>query len=87
MKRSKTIRGIRRDRRVEVCRSFSYKLNAGNYESRDFFCSEKSECSIDDAPDVGAMLYQFCKAQVLQSVREYIAEMNAQRARKQGEAA
>ena len=83
MKRSKTIRGIRRDRKVEVCRSFAYKLNAGNYESRDFFCSEKSECSIDDAPEVGAALYAFCKSQVLASVAEYIRDMNAQRTKRQ----
>ena len=79
MKRSKTIRGIRRDRKVEVCRSFSYKLNAGNYESRDFFASQKSECAIEDAAEVSVALYQFCKSQVLQAVREYRADIERQR--------
>ena len=60
--------------RVEITRSFSYKLNTGNYESRDFFCSQKSECSAADALDVSASLYAFCKAQVLAAVREYRAE-------------
>jgi hypothetical protein len=61
--------------RVEICRSFAYKLNAGNYESRDFFCSQKSECAADDAMEVSAALYHFCRSQVLASVREYQAEM------------
>ncbi len=55
---------------VEVARSFSYKLNAGNYESRDFFCSQKAECREDEAEEVSDRLYAFCKAQVLKSVAE-----------------
>lgn len=61
----------KRNRYVEVARSFSYKLNMGNYESRDFFCSQKAECYEKDAPELSEKLYQFCKAQVLASVREY----------------
>jgi hypothetical protein len=59
--------------RVEIARSFSYKLNCGNYESRDFFCSQKAECNAEDAAHVSETLYQFCKSQVLASVREYLA--------------
>ena len=66
-------------RRVETTRSFAYKLNAGNYESRDFFCAQKSECAIEDRAEVSADLYQFCKTQVLQAVREYRADMERQR--------
>ena len=65
--------------RVEICRSFSYRLNAGNYESRDFFASQKSECAIEDAAEVSVALYQFCKSQVLQAVREYRADIERQR--------
>lgn len=70
--------------RVEIARSFSYKLNCANYggaayESRDFFASEKAECSIEDANDVSAALFAFCRTQVLNSVREYISEMRKQR--------
>jgi hypothetical protein len=79
LKRSKTVKGIRRDRRVEVVRSFSYKLNVGNYESRDFFCSQKTECSMEEASDVGILLYTFCKTQVLHAVKEYWNELNGQR--------
>lgn len=59
---------------TEIVRSFAYKLNAGNYESRDFFCSQKSECSWDDAEAVSQALYEFCKRQVMQSVAAWKAE-------------
>lgn len=67
--------------RVEVCRSFSYKHNAGNYESRDFFCSQKAECSIEDAAEVSAALYAFCRNQVFLAVKEYLADTKRQRSR------
>jgi hypothetical protein len=56
---------------VEIARSFSFKLNCGNYESRDFFCSEKAEVPEDEAEIKSEQLYQFCKGQVLKSVEEY----------------
>lgn len=56
---------------VEVARSFSYKLNAGNYESRDFFCSQKAECRAEDAEETSDKLYAFCKAQVMKDVKEF----------------
>lgn len=57
--------------RVEVARSFSFKLNAGNYESRDFFCSQKAECYERAAEETSERLYQFCKTQVLKAVKEW----------------
>ncbi len=70
--------------RVEIARSFAYKLNCANhggaaFESRDFFASEKAECSIDDAQEVSAALYAFCRSEVMRSVKEYIREMTDQR--------
>ena len=59
---------------VEVARSFSFKLNVGNYESRDFFCSQKAECRLADAEATSDRLYQFCKSQVLKAVAEYKAD-------------
>lgn len=56
---------------VEVTRSFSFKLNVGNYESRDFFCSQKAECKATDAEEVSGKLYAFCKREVLKSVKEF----------------
>ena len=57
--------------RVEIGRSFSFKLNMGNYESRDFFCSQKAECKIEDSERVSQALHDFCKSQVMRAVREY----------------
>jgi hypothetical protein len=54
--------------KVEIVRSFAYKLNAGNYESRDFFCSQKQECDEEDAFAVSSRLYQFCQQQVMSDV-------------------
>lgn len=70
---------------VEVARSFSYKLNCGNYESRDFFCSQKAECKADDADAVSEALHGFCKRQVMGAVADYQASQEAaQRARRVG---
>lgn len=56
--------------RIEIARSFSYKMNVGNYESRDFFASAKKECAQSEAEEVAAQLYEFCKKQVLASVNQ-----------------
>jgi hypothetical protein len=63
----------------EVVRSFSYKLNTGNYESRDFFCSQKCQCTIETADDVSERLYAFCRSQVLKDVQQYKRDMAAHR--------
>lgn len=63
---------------VEIARSFSYKLNMGNYESRDFFCSQKAECRTTEAEAVSDRIYAFCKTQVLKAVAEYQVELAAQ---------
>jgi hypothetical protein len=57
--------------RIEIARSFSYKLNVGNYESRDFFMSQKAECEECEAEKVSEALHRFCKEQVLKAVAEY----------------
>jgi hypothetical protein len=62
---------------VEVARSFSYKLNCGNYESRDFFCSQKAECRIEDVERVSDAVHEFCKQQVLKAVAQFRAESRA----------
>ena len=64
--------------RVEVARSFSFKLNLGNYQSADFFCSEKAECAAEDAEATAEALYSFCRKQVMKAVNE----MQVEQARK-----
>lgn len=60
--------------RAEVTRSFSMKLNLGNYESADFFCSEKVECAPEDAEAASEAVYNFCRKQVMKSINEFQVE-------------
>lgn len=59
--------------RVEITRSFEYSLNAGNYEQRRFFCSQKAECDAADAEEISERVYQFCRSQVMRAVSDYLA--------------
>ena len=56
---------------TEITRSFSYKLNVGNYESRDFFCSQKSYAKTGDEERVSEALYSFCKNEVIKSINQF----------------
>ena len=56
---------------VEIARSFAYKLNVGNYQSADFFCSQKAECKPTEADAVSEALYQFCKRDVAKAVNDF----------------
>jgi hypothetical protein len=67
---------------TEVARSFSFKLNhekyggaAHRYESSDYFCSQKSQCTFEDAEAVSRAVFHFCKAEVMESVRETIRQL------------
>lgn len=64
---------------VEIARSFSFKLNVGNYESRDFFCSQKAECKLKDSERISEALHEFCKAQVMKDVNAYRAELEREK--------
>lgn len=66
---------------VTITRSFSFKLNLGNYESADFFCSQKADCAPGDAEEVSLGLYEFCVDEVMKSVRD----LKERRARKEAE--
>jgi len=57
--------------KVEIARSFSFKLNLGNYENVDFFCSQKTETKRKEAEKVSENLYLFCKKEVLKSVNAF----------------
>lgn len=72
------IKPPREPRTVEIARSFTYKLNVGNYESRDFFCSQKGTCPEDEAEDLSERLYYFCRTQVLKAVAEYMRDRKTQ---------
>jgi hypothetical protein len=67
-------------RTIEVCRSFSYKLNLANqggpaYESADFFASRKMTCALEDVEWVSQQIYEECVAEVRSAVAGFISEM------------
>lgn len=53
---------------VEVARSYSRKVNLGNYESEDFFCSAKQEARTSEVKKTSDKLFEFCKTQVLKDM-------------------
>ena len=66
-------------RDVSITRSFAFKLNLGNYESADFFCSQTVECEPESAAEASAMAHEFCT----EEVGKAIADFKARQTRKQ----
>jgi hypothetical protein len=58
-------------RLIGITRSFSYKLNLGDYQSADFFCSQRAECSPEMAEEVSRDLDQFCQDEVRHAIVEF----------------
>jgi hypothetical protein len=56
---------------VEITRSYSRKVNLGNYQSEDYFCSQKAEVvEGDDIHAVSAWLAYQCKVEVESSIKQ-----------------
>jgi hypothetical protein len=70
-KKRRTVGRRKPDDVIEVCRSFAFKLNVGNYESRDFFCSAKLGVESPRAEAVSAILATFCRSEVMKTVDDY----------------
>jgi len=68
---------------TEVARSFSFKLNLGNFQMADFFCSQKAEAPEGKEEEVSEALYKFCKQEVAKSVREYKKALQDQEPKKE----
>jgi hypothetical protein len=64
------VKPISKSKTVEITKSFSFKLNLGNYQSADFFVSQKAQCDDDEKDVVGADLYDWCYEQVMAEVRD-----------------
>jgi hypothetical protein len=60
------------DKLIEITRSFSFKLNLGNYQMADFFTSEKCECLESEKEKKSEELYNFCKNETFKSVNKYL---------------
>lgn len=80
------------DKTVEVCRSFSYKLNLANhggpaYESADFFASRKLSCNSEDASWVSQQIFEECVTEVREAVAAFKSTMQAKRSARRAEVA
>ena len=75
------------DKRVEICRSFSYRVSLSHpdgrptYEHADFFASIKQECAAEDAEETSAAAYDFCESQVRRGIATF-SKRRAARAEK-----
>jgi hypothetical protein len=68
---------------VEVCASYSRKINMGNFESRDVFCSHKEECKPSEAEATYRRIFHFCKTmadleaeQIIEAHKEPVIDVN-----------
>ena len=60
---------------VEICASYSRKLNTGNFQSRDVFGSHKEECKPEEAEATYKRIFHFCKTVVDNEIDELIKEL------------
>ena len=59
----------------KIIRSFSLKLNLGNYETADFFCSQEKEVDKGLAEKASEDIYIFCYQEVMKSVKAFQGRM------------
>ena len=63
---------------VEICRSFSFHKNLGNYEGADFFASAKSQVKEKEAEKTSEKLYEFCKESVVRDINSYLKDKKSE---------
>lgn len=62
----------------EIARSYSQKVNTGNYETKDFFCSATVEVGENEsAEEVAEETFQFCKRMVERSIEAVLPKAEA----------
>jgi hypothetical protein len=57
---------------VEICRSYSRKINIGNFQSKDLFCSQKLEVPESEAEEASKKAIHFCMLIVDKEAEEII---------------
>ena len=55
---------------MEIARSYSFRLNIGNFQGIDVFCSAKKEATDLEADKVADDLYKFCRGKVDKDIKE-----------------
>lgn len=58
-----------------VTRSYSRKVNLGNYESMDLFCSLNLQCNPEDVGVKSEQAVEWCKNQVVADIKRFRTEM------------
>ena len=70
MAKIKKIKKQKKQQLVEIARSYSQKVNTGNYTSRDYFCSQKMEVPLKKAEEISEELFRFCRQEVGKAISE-----------------
>lgn len=71
---------------MEVAKSVSLKINIGNFQSVDLFCSVKADATAETAEKVGAELHKFCVKEITKDRNaslKYLAGLVAEEAKKE----
>ncbi len=68
-------------RLTRIVRSRSFKMNLGDYQSMDFFCSIDGECDLSAIDETCEALDEKCYEEILKSVRK----VQAARAKKESQ--
>src|SRR3990167_3976911 len=67
----KNMEKTKKEKLIEIARSFSQKLNMGNYQTADFFTSAKMEVPESEAKETSEKLFRFCQEETEISARNY----------------
>ncbi len=57
---------------IEITRSYSQKVNIGNYQTLDFFMSASAEVAEDEVLEKSQELNELCRNEVRKSIEEYL---------------
>ena len=64
---------------MKITRSFTRKINLGNYETADFYCEYESETDdLDTAMDLSKLLHGYAKGDVEKSIAEFLKKREAE---------
>jgi len=57
---------------IKITRSFSRKVNLGNFQTADFYCSRELEVEQKDATQTSKNLHDLCELDVMDSIEKYL---------------
>lgn len=57
-----------KEKTIEISRSYSQKVNIGNYQTKDYFCSARCECALIEVEKISEMLDDLVQNEVLKSI-------------------